>query len=674
MYPFLLVVGCCVGDFQNDFGNGDCLGDAWIRATGPSGEPTGGIGGLFSSILQSWSPPMEGQDEMNLLLVDAAAYHIRHTIGGIAVHGFGSMIEDYGAGGEEMADTWNIFGDPSVVLWTDTPDEMVVDHVPVVNVGTAQMQVFCDVEDALVGLYYQGDVLGSGLVSGGVAIIDFDPVLVPEQILVTVTAFNYLPYQGPVEVIVTQGPFVLLASQAIDDSPGNNNQKADFSENILMNVTLENVGTEVAPNVVATLSTDAPQITITQNQMIFGDIQETAQITENGAFAFTVADLIADQEIVFFELTLNSDGNNWTYTLPVKLHAPVIKAQPIYTLSDDQFGNGNGRMDQGELFKMYIPVKNTGHSLSPNAIGTLSTNSPFVTVLSPTFDMGAIVESGGTGIAEFNLIVAPEVPIGEQVEFQFSVAAGPYGDDMLYEGAINLVVEDFETGLDENFGWEQLTTSEWFLTDWTPYEGDTCMQSGAIPDNAKTQVSMNVEVLEPSHIRFARRVSCEGDWDYLRFFINGVKVGEWTGELGWGEVDFFVNQAGPTEFKWSYEKDTYVANGEDAAWIDEIILPLIAMPEDTTTTGVADLETGSQFSVFPNPAHSAAQATFSLPQAAQVSLVLYNAHGQQVVSVYEGELSAGAYAKGFSVASLPAGVYWLTLRAGEEVRTLKVVR
>ena len=94
-------MACCVGDFQNDFGAGPCLGDAWIRATeADSNMPSGGIGGLFSSILQSWEPPMEGQDEMNAIITENAQYNTRHTIGGISLHGMASMIDAYEGDGE----------------------------------------------------------------------------------------------------------------------------------------------------------------------------------------------------------------------------------------------------------------------------------------------------------------------------------------------------------------------------------------------------------------------------------------------------------------------------------------------------------------------------------------------------------------------------------------------
>jgi len=675
MYPFLIAVACCVGDFQNDFGEGECLGDAWIRATDDlTGQPAGGIGGLFSTILQSWSPPMEGQDEMNKLIVGTGDYGIRHSLGGIAIHGFGSMIEDYGAAGEEMADAWCMFGDPSVVLWTDTPAGMTVSHAAQVNVGTSQLQVLCDVEDALVGLYYQGDVLGSGLVSGGVATINFEPVIQPEQILVTVTAFNRMPYQGPVDVVVTQGPYIVLDAWDLDDSAGNNNQAADFGEDILMNVTLENVGPVLASNVAASLISLCPDITITQNFAFIGDINENSLVNQNGAFAFSVAEFIQDQTVALFELTLNSDSAVWIYTLPVVINAPVLHVQSDFTLSDDLAGDGNGRMDQGETVQLTIPVKNAGHAASPDAIGTLTTFSPHITILNPEVDMGQIAQSGGVGEAVFDLQIAAEVPIATPVEFEFSVAAGPYGDQETFSGAINIVVEDFENGLTEEFNWDQLTTSEWFLTDLSPYEGDTCLQSGLITDAGKTQLSMTVNVLEAGMIAFARRVSSEEGWDFLRFFINGFQVDEWSGELPWAEVSEYVIQGGMTEFMWSYEKDEVYSNGADAAWIDNIILPLLVIPEDTVSGNRDPALSAEQFSVFPNPAKTAVHAKFTLDRPSTVSLVLYDAHGRLVQSIFQGDLPEGTFVKGFSIDTLPAGAYLAVLKADGGVKIQTIIK
>ena len=48
---------------------GTCFAETWLRAT-HNGAPSGAIGFFGSTVNQSWSPPMEGQDEFNDILVE----------------------------------------------------------------------------------------------------------------------------------------------------------------------------------------------------------------------------------------------------------------------------------------------------------------------------------------------------------------------------------------------------------------------------------------------------------------------------------------------------------------------------------------------------------------------------------------------------------------------------
>ena len=64
--PFICTVGCKSGDF----GDGLCLGEAFLQAT-HSNEPTGAIATFMSTIYQSWAPPMEAQDEMVDILTES---------------------------------------------------------------------------------------------------------------------------------------------------------------------------------------------------------------------------------------------------------------------------------------------------------------------------------------------------------------------------------------------------------------------------------------------------------------------------------------------------------------------------------------------------------------------------------------------------------------------------
>ncbi len=106
--PFIFSVACNNGEFNH---YDPCFGEAWLRAT-RDGRPTGAIATYMSSISQSWAPPMEAEDEFNLLLSNPD--HPYSTFGALCYAGSSSMMDAYGADGVAMFNTWHVFGDPSV--------------------------------------------------------------------------------------------------------------------------------------------------------------------------------------------------------------------------------------------------------------------------------------------------------------------------------------------------------------------------------------------------------------------------------------------------------------------------------------------------------------------------------------------------------------------------------
>ncbi len=74
-------------------------------------------------------------------------------------------------------------------------------------------------------------------------------------------------------------------------------------------------------------------------------------------------------------------------------------------------------------------------------------------------------------------------------------------------------------------------------------------------------------------VAFYRKVSSESGSDYLKFYIDRVKQGEWSGEQDWVEVSYPVT-AGIRTFEWTYSKDGSASNGDDTAWIDDIVFPV----------------------------------------------------------------------------------------------------
>ena len=123
-------------------------------------------------------------------------------------------------------------------------------------------------------------------------------------------------------------------------------------------------------------------------------------------------------------------------------------------------------------------------------------------------------------------------------------------------------------------GWTQPagSSASWSVVSDTAYAGAFSLKSGVINNNQFSGLSYTADFVSGT-LSFARRVSSESTFDFLRFYIDGVKQAEWSGEVAWSEVSFPIT-AGTHTLKWQYEKDTFFADGSDAAWIDTVILPL----------------------------------------------------------------------------------------------------
>jgi len=275
-YPYFIVVGCCTGDYDDDDDTGDTFGEAWIKSPSAS-NLTGGIGGAFSSVYQSWAPPMEAQDEMNKIIAETAGIETRHTIGSIHYHGCSSMSDAYGTDGDEMTDTWILMADPTVQLRTAMPTNLVATHPAGAVLGVSSMNVQCATDDAMICATFNGEILDAQVVSGGQVILNFSPVVEPGNILITATSFNTIPYQALIPVTPADGPYVVGNATGINDASGNGNGLADYNEQIGLNINAENIGVEVAENVTAVVTCANSAIIIDDNTHNFGTLNAGEQ-------------------------------------------------------------------------------------------------------------------------------------------------------------------------------------------------------------------------------------------------------------------------------------------------------------------------------------------------------------------------------------------------------------
>jgi len=147
--------------------------------------------------------------------------------------------------------------------------------------------------------------------------------------------------------------------------------------------------------------------------------------------------------------------------------------------------------------------------------------------------------------------------------------------------------EGFETGNFTLYPWINNSSVPWTVQSSEVFSGTYAARSGAIGNSSSTTLSLPVVVSSAGNLSFWYKVSSESNYDFLRFYVDGVKQGEWSGSAGWAEASYPLTSGSHT-LAWTYSKDSSWANGSDCAWLDHIIFPPMgtyyAPPQNLTAT------------------------------------------------------------------------------------------
>lgn len=315
--PFIWSVACVNGEFHT----GTCFAETWLRAT-HNGEPSGAIGFLGSTVNQSWSPPMEGQDEMNDILVESYGNNIKRTYGGLSANGCMKMNDSYGSSGEYETDYWTLFGDPSVVVRTSEPQILNVDHPDFIMIGSDAVEVITGLSDALVALSKDGELIGSAYSdNSGVAIIILDePIMQGGEMQLVVTAYNHFPFEIDIMAMSPEGAYIVVDDFSMV-SDVNNNGLVDWGETVSMNVVASNIGVDYASNIVAEISSSDPYLFNIDNFASFSNIDPNEIVTSDEIINFSVSSDAPFGHNASIDLEFNDDdGNTWMSSYTFMIH------------------------------------------------------------------------------------------------------------------------------------------------------------------------------------------------------------------------------------------------------------------------------------------------------------------------------------------------------------------
>lgn len=423
-FPFIFSVACVNGEFMNS----TCFAEKWLRATDDNDNPTGAVAVIMSTINQSWNPPMSAQDEMNDILTEQYADNIRRSFGAITMQGCMKMNDEYGSGGDEMTDTWTIFGDPSLMVRTDKVGQLSPTYEEIIPIGSTSLEVSSNYDNAVVALSIDNVLIAEAIVVNGQATLNFESLTEVQEYTLTITAFNTTPYIGTVQSIVMEGPFIVDESFSLVDTLGGIDGEIEAGDSLSFSLDLENVGIETASNLELVVSTSSSYIEVLNDTLFIDSITAGAVYAMDDLIELVIADELELATSAALNISLtDEEGNQWNLSTNILFDSPLIEVGE-YSINDVE-SNNNGLLDIGETALISIEIANLGSAESSLLLNSLLSNSPYLSVVDSTISVESI-GANNTVVISFEATLSEETPSYSEIDFGLNMIVA--GDTTVY--------------------------------------------------------------------------------------------------------------------------------------------------------------------------------------------------------------------------------------------------
>lgn len=654
--PFLAVGNCCI---TNEFDySSPCFGEAIIRAPNAGAAYIGGINSTYWNEDYYWAvgyktpqAAAHAYDPTRLGAYDAS-FHAPSNMadwasttgetvfmGNMAVQQSGSSRRDY------YWEIYHIMGDPSLMPYYGVPTVNIATFPAAIMLGMDSINITAT-PYSRVALSMNGTLYASQIVpANGSLILNFTPFSSVGTADLVFTGSGKITRQESIQILPASGPYMTVENNVYAD--GNNNQP-DYNESGRFNTTFKNVGANAVSNVTATLSTTTAGITITDATETISSLGAGASVVRSNAFAFNIANSIVDATVASFTISMVSGSNTWTHEFSLTLNAPSLSFGS-FTINDPG-GNNNGRLDPGETVTLTMPILNEGGATSPSGSASLHCSTTGITI-NPASTNFAAISAGGNRTVSFNITASSSMTAGTIVNLNFNATAGVYTATKAEALPVGLILEDFESGGFSSFPWIMAGNLPWTVVNSGAYEGVYAAKSGAITDNQSSTMKTTRILSTAGNISFYYKVSSENNYDKLKFFVDGVEQGTFSGSVDWTEASYPL-AAGNRELSWTYSKDVSVSSGSDCAWVDYIIFPASTTPSSfyspqnlTAAAGNGRVilnweapngNTPSSYRIFRNSNLLTTVATLSYQDNAVTNETIYSYY---VIAVYPGGVS-----------------------------------
>ncbi len=607
-------------------------------------------------------------------------------------------------------------------LYSEVPQNLTVDHMEVLPIGVPSFEVTANL-GSVVALTIDGEIIGVGEGTGGPVDIPITPVMLPGVMRVTVTKANYYRYSQDVQVIVPEGPFLLLDHNAMDDSGGDADGIVDVGEPVELVTFLENLGYDQSTNTVGVLESTG-DVVFSDDTETWGVIPSNETQPCDDSFKFNVAPGTPDQTEIEFTLNVTCDETTFVQEFSYVVEAPIV-AMVNWWVNDDAGGDGDGRAEPGETVDLAFRLSNTGHEDAVNVTGVLQSYSHMITIDQNTAFVSAVLESWEADLTGYTVTIDPDCPEETTINLRLNISAN-FGYQITLQSP--LPVSPFFDEFEEFLGWTTsgtASTGDWLQADpegtiynnepcqpeddHSPAPGRHCMVTGPMAGtSAGTYDVDNGSTILTSPV-FDLSGAIGATLEYWRWYTNdlGEAPGQdwWTVEVSsddgasWTHLEHTQESANYWQ-KLSFQLEDYIGltdlvrvrftaadDGSPSlveAAVDDILL--FAIREDPTDVSEeGDVARASHELMLaqnrPNPFNPVTEITYGIPAGsapARVVMHVYDLSGRKVTTLVDTNRGPGTHHvtwdgrdhKGAEVAS---GVYFYRITWNGESETRRMV-
>ena len=666
--PFIFSVACVNGKFHM---SGDCFAEAWLKKVNG-----GALATFMSTINQPWDPPMRGQDYFNDLLTGGYDYSSnpgtgtstteadrRTTFGALAFNADVLMYaESNGSSDLETIQTWTLFGDASVQVRTDTPAVLSLSNETLLmgsDFETTVSAAGSPAKNAVVTLI-QGDNIFKGTTdaSGNVSIAN---ELIAGAAKLVVTGFNLETIYQDINVVAPSGPFLTTG----DVTAHNNN----YGETATVDLELKNIGVDASNGISLTASTSSEFATMIDASESYSNIAADGSQTITNAISFSLTNNVPDQTPIAIDLVI-TDSSKKTYekTITIMANAPKLEIE----------GTVEGMITSGESKNFTYTISNDGHAAITNITTTLTETDGLVVIGTPEQTIASIA-AGANASVTYSVDINSGIALGTSTTMKLSIEADKEITDLYSQpiviGDPIIIGEEFETF--PPAGW---TNTQWFQS--TDGMNGKCAAVNYSHDGEA--------ILETPEFSFAGGAQLSFYWIDKDFYSKGEKIEghdytycEISNDAGttWNELAVLAASSPEsayhqeiidiTEYKGTNVKVRWrdVNDGGYSAYgtgLDAVVIEHTGTVSSVEDENINIPESAVLYQNYPNPFNPTTTIKFFNKMAGNVKLAIFNAKGEVVENLVNGNMTEGFHNVEFNATNFNSGVYFYSLETNNK--------